>query len=334
MISRSVKTILSLTLATSCFLSKVAATETSGCHAIPPAQFPGGQNDLHAFVSASYILWQPYQTGMNIAVGQSSSDAAGSVVQPYTQAASGFKVAMEQNFEHDGWIGATTYTWYYHNPSLNTNTLTNGAVYVPTFDSGVSTYNSVQSKFKTFFNRIDATISRPQYIGHYVAYRPFGGALGAWDYQNLNFIAGTSSDGLVRQTANMKQDWWGIGPYGGMQGIFYLDNNFGLYFGAGGAILISSHHVKSSMTRVSSVNEVTTLVNNYNFTFYTCEPMIETSLGLSWEKDYEDVFLGVRVGWELQTYFSHNGFIKAYSPTGVRGDYSMQGLTVKAELNF
>ena len=334
MISRSLKTILTIAFATSSFFTPLAATMKKEAHAIAPAQFPGCEQDLRTFISASYILWQPYQTGMNIAVGSNSSTTSGGVLAPYTEAASGFKVCMEQNFGHDAWIGATTYTWFYHNPGLQANTLVSGATYVPTFDSTIASYSSLKSKFKTFFNRIDGTIARPHYVGHYLAFRPFGGALGAWDYQQLTFDAGTSSNNLISQSANMKQDWWGIGPFGGMKGIFYFDNSFGLYFGSGAAILLASHHIKSSMTQVENVNAVTNVVNNFNFTFFGCEPMVEASLGLSYEKDFNAMYFGISVGWELQTYFSHNGFVKAYSPTGVRGNYSMQGLTLKLEMNF
>lgn len=336
MISSSKKWILLTSLLSLCISTPVLAKKNKESqYAIPPSKFPGGDDDLPFFIGLSYIYWQPYQTGMNLAVSGDALDIQGSSVRPITEAASGFKVNVSHNLEHDGWIMCGNYTWFYHNPLERANALNDGTTYIPVFSGSVDAYQTLRSKFRTYFQRIDLSISRPQYVGHYLSLKSSAGLLGAWEFQRNFFYGGTNTNNIINQTGVFKQDWWGIGPYVSAGGVFYLDNTWGIYFNTGAGLLLASHNV---LMDIKNGNNLDQSITDFDCTtkIYDVEPMVEGGLGLCWEKDNCTWFATVQLGWELQTYFAHNGFTNAkyYSPTGVRGNFSLQGLTLKVEFNF
>ena len=58
-------------------------------------------------------------------------------------------------------------------------------------------------------------------------------------------------------------------------------------------------------------------------------------LGIRWDSFWTDWALRVEIAWEMQTYFSHNGWFRPDAPEQMnRGTYSMQGLTAGIRVNF
>ena len=300
-------------------------------HAVPPGQYPGGDDSLDFFVGASYTYWVPYQTGM--VIGQGRTGAAGNYgnfATPSVEGASGFKVMLGANTQHDAWNVQIEYTWFYRSPGFSANNLKNSVPYTATFNQTDVLYTELSSKFKNQFNRIDAMVDRSFYAGHYLAFRPWLGLLGAFDYQDLDYNAVASG---AQQQARFHQDWWGIGPYAGAEATFYFTNEWGLFISSGASLLLSNHDVRMRLGNVEDGTLSPSVINTKD-NFNGVEPMVEAKLGLRWDSNWTDWALRIDVAWEAQTYFNHNGFLPYYSPTGVQGDYSMQGLTVGVRVNF
>lgn len=344
--NKNLKKLLPLFAAATCFIAPAFAYDDDSNdhmdhkapHAVPPPQYAGGEDALSFFIGASYTYWVPYQQGMNIAYAEGTQADRGNTIRPKTEGRSGFKIGLGANTHHDGWNVFLNYMWFYNDPGMKSNTLIANLVdtYHVTFDEEENFYDAISSKFKNQFNRLDALVDRSFFAGHYLAFRPWLGLLGAWENQNLDFnatIHGGNDDGDVEHFRN-KQYWWGIGPYAGVDATFYFTNEWGLFISSGAALLLADHEV----TQVETYNTaegvfIRTGHNNYT-NFSNVEPMLENSLGLRWDSFWTEWAIRVELAWEMQTYFSHNGIQGFYSPVGLMGDYSMQGLTAHVRVNF
>lgn len=306
--------------------------QESNTHAVPAAQYPVGAN-LTFYIDAAYTYWVPYQEGMNIAVSV-NPDPTGNIVRPRMTGTSGFKVGLGANTHHDGWRAGLEYTWFYYNPNMRDNKVNNERYRCLFDDAPADDIDAIRSRFETQFNRINGTVDRSFFVGHNVTMRPWMGLVGAWDTQRLEFdIDKNGNQFPTPDSFRLKQSWWGIGPYAGMEGTYYLMKEVGLYLSMGGAILLANHENH----HVQTADDGTTITTewNGNNNFNSVEPMVENTLGLCWDGMWPDWGLKIFLQWEMQTYFSHNGFLpQDVTRYQTRGNYSMQGLTTGMRISF
>jgi hypothetical protein len=322
-------------------------------HAVPPPVNAHGEDALSFFVGAAYTYWAPYEGRTNVAIAEGVTAAevlstqTGTIVSPEMNAVSGFKVGLGANTHHDNWVVGLNYTWFYHAPGMKDSGLSS-ALTGPTnqlysvWSNDAVIWNTVASQFHMQFNRIDACLDRAFYAGHYLAFRPWIGLLGAWDSQALNTNATfASSQSTIPSSATatqirMNQKWWGIGPYAGVDCTYYFANEFGLFLSSGAAMMLNNYDVNEGQNYFLTSTSTTSLGSQYNFakTFNNVAPMMEAVMGLRWDSFWTEWALRLELGWELQTYFAHNGYNGVVDASGVRGQYSMQGLTAVARVNF
>jgi hypothetical protein len=315
--------------ATSVFASEDMSSTPKAQYSVAPAKNPGGDDALAFYIQAAYTFWVPYQEGMNFASSGNTGTAtiAGNYLTPSINGCSGFKVGIGANTMHDGWMVGLNYAWFYNNPTILANSLIDGTTYTATFnDSGV-TYRKPSSQWTGQFNRIDGQLDRSFYAGHYLTFRPWLGLLGAWETQNVNLFETVSAPLPMN---NWKQNWWAIGPYAGCEASFFFTNEWAMYISSGASMLLATH----TLTQLEKSNSNGVFSYNLADTFYNVEPMMETSLGLRWDSYWTDWALCIDLSWELQTYFSHNGFQSFDNPMGLMGNYSMQGVTAGARVSF
>lgn len=302
-------------------------------HAVPPAQYPGGEDALSFFVGASYTYWVPYQTGMNVAFTNGSSSITGNIIRPSLDGRSGFKVELGANTHHDGWCGHVSYTWFWFDQKLKSRTTLVSTNYFSPFDDQNVAYNGAETQYKQQFNRIHGALDRAFYAGHYLAFRPWIGLLGAWEDQSLNFNMTQQANTSNTDQFRLRQNWWAVGPYSGVDCTYYLTNEWGLFLSAGGAMLYAEHKVDDDRNTLAA-GSVTGTDHNIHTAFYNVEPMMETQMGLRWDSFWTDWALRIELAWELQTYFSHNGMLGVDEITGQMGDFSLQGLTLGLRVYF
>lgn len=302
--------------------------------------FPWGINPQHPkesttfdfLVGASYTYWLPYQNGMILAynLGDSTDlSIFGKNIVPNFEGQSGFKVHLGMITPHDGWGVFANYTWFYNVPNFAMHTLEGTLAWNSRYFSGG--YEVALTRFANQFNRIDTYMDRNFYIGKYSILRPWLGLLGAFDYQYLHI----NTEDLVSSDVNYfaaQQNWWGIGPYAGFESSYLFGKGFGIYIDLGAALLLADHYVYELSTHIPGVGSPSYPLHQRS-TSYDVEPMIETNLGISLDYSLDKVALLGKIGWEMQTYFYHNGFTPL-DPLGNKGGYSMQGLTATLGLYF
>lgn len=372
--------------------------------AVPPGKYQTGEDSPCLMVSAAYTLWTARQDGLAYAVsGFNPTNAAdvccGNVCYPKSKLRSGFKVDLGTYLCHDGWDAVATYTWFYNKRNGFTSCcFTEGTLYstwaVRPFGTCCTTapfncdmlhtqrLNQACARFNNWFNRIDATLGRTFYAGHYHTLRVFLGLLGAWDKQNfdINYLPTclASEWSLWRNS----QKWWGVGPYAGFSPTFIFpqwcgDSQWSIFLDAGIALPWSKANARHRFfttpfiasgsgsgcvtdccpttsccpdTNCNTCCETNCCEDGckcvepgcdspmyicYNNIYWNVMPMLELALGLRWETWFECNwnFL-LQAAWEEQVYFDHNYFFSIGDNPRGNGNYSMQGLTVKAIVGF
>ncbi len=343
------KKLLQVTGLVCCSLTSLSADSTSSAPtqmAVPPSPTPG-ESGPNVFISADYTLWTARESGLAYAVSGcydapgSSAAEEGKVYYPEMKLRSGFKVDLGVYLPHDNWDLKAEYTWFNNNSNDYSSAGFTPGTAVATLGRDATTdlelLNSASSKWNVWFNRIDLTMGRSYFAGHYLSVRPFMGLLGAWDNQEFNTKSTYASDSANFET-ELKQKWWGVGAYGGVNATFIFSsdtsNQWSLFLDAGTALPWSRFN--GSQTTVDT-DAATYTVNTSNSN-YLVTAMLETALGLRWETWWADgswTFL-LQAAWEEQVWFSHNNFTPA-GTSGVgsgNGAYTMQGLTVKAAIAF
>lgn len=321
--------------------------------AVPPAQYGSGDECPTIFVSASYTLWTARQGGLAVAADNfynlagTSSATTGTVYYPDWKLCSGFKVGLGANLHHDGWVAMAEYTWFYNRKNAVKNLFTgaNGRAIAtqtvtPVATDGVAQpyqLGSAAGRFENWFNRIDATLARSFYAGHYLTYKPWLGLIGAWDKEDVNNQV-TRLSNSVTYRIDTEQKFWCVGPYAGTDAGFYLTKDWVLFIANGVALPWSKFDATTTVRNCgqSNADSSCTTISSTNNTFWNVAPMLESSLGLRWETWWSDhtwSFM-LQAAWELQTWFDHNHAYNIGTADAQNGNYTMQGLTIKAQANF
>lgn len=388
--------------------------------AVPPCKYINGDDSPSIMVSADYTLWTARQTGLAYAVSGfnpcfDGSICCGNVCFPKSKLRSGFKVDLGMFLCHDCWDVVATYTWFYNKrnrfhqccfpegsgystwavdplvtccdsstacPAANAN---NG------FDCNrvrTQVLDQACGRFSNWFNRVDVTLGRNYYAGHYHTLRVFLGLLGAWDKQwfDINYLGRCRNVNDWSLWRN-EQKWWGVGPYFGVSPAFifpqwcgdsqwsiFLDSGFALPWSKANATMrmFRTPNITTSGTSVTTANACCCNDNScgsccgretsccpssndccdsecpcvepscdssmpicYNLTYWNIMPMMELALGLRWETWLECNwnFL-LQAAWETQVYFDHNWMFSMGDNPRSNGNYTMQGLTIKAVIGF
>ena len=314
--------------------------------AVPPSAITCQTEDMLGLsLSADFTLWTARQSGMDVAITNInaagtnvSTSEHGHVIYPKFKLRPGFKVDLGYNFDHDGWEAVVEYTWFYNKTNhLHPTIITNGGMTTWSVPRGVSfsttTIYSVHTKWDNWFNKVTAEIARSFFAGHYFSYRPFMGVLGAWEDQRFDIkYYQLASSSTPYQVLN-KQEWWCVGPYGGVDSSFYFPGGeWAIFMDCGSALgwaRCDAHQ--------RNINTTPITCSFYKDPEWNLSPMIELAIGLKWDYCCSDNtwFVRMQAGWETQAWFNHN-FMRSLGPRTSTGNglYSMQGLTVKVLVMF
>lgn len=309
---------------------------------LPPTHYFANASMVFSF-SASYTLWAPYQNGLIIATANTPTTplldlAPGNSLVPATHLCSGLKVVFEKCSFYEDWTAGISYVWF-NNPNnlsskgFNTNDYYNS----PWIEDTYQDIYFIESSFSNQFNEVRAKLYKPLAFAPNFILSPWICFVGAWDTQKLhaNIDYEGSLSNFYLFTMKNKQLWWCVGPGSGAEITFKTPWYVSLYLSAGGSLNLAKHMIyqTSNQTDLFSSSTVHALLNTEAF-IWKVAPMIESSLGLRFDYSFSKTAIFLKSSWDLQTWFSHNGFITKTNRQGTFSSYSMQGLTLSAGCYF
>lgn len=310
-------------------------------------------DNLCGYISGDYLYWTARQDALEYAYdGAASSSSAsasvsskGQVKFPRWNWTSGFRIGVGYYSQYDHWDVFAEYTWF--RTSIIGQAIAGDSalkkIWSPVnFNTQNSVSDNLASAFSSWdlkFHTMDLCVGKDFSPSHKVSLFPFFGLKGTWQDQNYNItynVLGEStpqkpvSSAMIRQS----QNYWGVGVLAGTQARWYFWKYLSLYGKLAFSALWEEFHVERTDDNYSN-EEIITLWNSKRFGM--AEPVIETAIGL--EGNYwfssKKMHLILLAGYEYQIWLDQNQFTRVtLTTTGNGGNLTLQGLTIKAKIEF
>ena len=302
----------------------------------PPYKIPLEKKVFPLELTAAYTLWAPFIEGSSIAYSLGDGVEVGNILRPQNPLRSGFIAGGKWNTYHEDFALSVKYTLFYNFPGAQEEKLKTSIPYKSPYTQETLDSLAIDSKFNNRFQSLQGTFSRPYFVGNYFEMIPHGGLLGAWSKERLFFdMEIDESNPIVIRKYSFDQDWWGLGPFAKLECNFYLVTPFAFYIRTGASLLRCYHSVQQYIGDYDQDGiEVDEPMENSATSFFNIEPMFEVMVGVKSLWVFEKRSIQIDIGWQVQTYLSHNGFQGYYSPIGMYGSYSMEGMTISIDYNF
>lgn len=263
----------------------------------------------------------------------------------------GFRIGAKYNLEYDQWDTQIYWTWFrtkaHQSKHLFPQFLpVGGGVLVteeihPEFfaaDLSADFAQNASIQWTILFNMIDWELGRNYWISKNLSLRPFIGIKGGWIDQSIhvqydNLIVGSALTGNSARE-HVKNNFWGIGPVGGLNTQWQL-RNFGAHFpslfGDFSAATMWGTWVCNDVYNVSTGQKI--IVNTRNSRLGAL--MFRGFMGVGWDVAFNKSRsrFASRLGYEMQLWV--NQFRVATSQViRLHGDLTLQGVTFNCRFDF
>jgi hypothetical protein len=301
-------------------------------------------------VFADLLVWTAREAGADCwaEVLTSTSDSFSNDLLPVNFGWDpGFRVGLGYEMNHDSWDTQFSYTWFYTHgkdaisggPGSVHSTFV-GAFYVdnPTGQnlSGLS-YESATIDWTIHFNMFDWELGRDFWISKALSFRPFLGIKGGWIDQSIHtkwYNPNLSGAQLFHiGTENIKNDFWGVGPSGGINTEWNLlkGQNELYLFGDFSGAMMWGHWAFADVYENDLPQKVTNSLRNIN----SGASMFRTFMGFGWDytSDKNRYRFSTKLGYEMQFWLDQLQF---YSFIGGRlvNELTLQGGTLEFSFDF
>ena len=283
------------------------------CHTRPDID----SNDL--MIDVGFILEQARVTGTQYGY----TIGGGNTVGGQTQSTSGRRpsydldwgvtVGVGRHFDHDDWDLKIGFDWISSNGKDNTGTEFN-EVFVPTglrtadargVGADLNVANSANTNLKIQYYMLDVMLGRGSFIGSCHSITPHFGIKAAWiDYSGTSKFAGGDLGATTFYYQKRSDDFWGVGPQAGVNGVWGMAEGIGWFVDNKMSILLG--YAKIDDHQWFSQRAATNTIRYSEGSIPVLSPSIKMFFGLQYEKPvyYGCQHLRLRGGWDTVFYFN------------------------------
>lgn len=257
----------------------------------------------------------------------------------------GFRAGVGYNLEYDQWDTQLYWTSFHTKADQSieefpVGTLLVSEIHPEFFAADLSDTFSHRAKihWTLHYNMCDWELGRNYWVSKGLSFRPFIGLKGGWidqsiqvHYNNL-IIAGSSTENSSRE--NVKNNFWGIGPVGGVNSKWKLRNFCNHYpslFGDFSAATLWGTWICSDLYNDTTGKKI--IVNMRNSTLGAL--MFRGFLGIGWDVDINRgrSHFATRLGYEMQLWVNQ---LRVATSQLIRlhGDLTLQGVTFNCRFDF
>ena len=303
----------------------------------PPAG-PAVSCGVNLGISGDFLYWTVRQdglfhavSGVDASIPAGSSVAKGRVHDLNWEMDPGFRVSLSYDLPHDGWELLGRYTWMRTDVANTTRDPNLVSYWSINGNDPLKAIHSSSAKWKLHFDGAQLELGRNCYLSQYLKLRPHVGLNAAWIDQSYEVI---QMDSSTTDSMKLTQDFWGVGLQAGLNTSWQFLYQFSLFGDLDLSILWGQFNLNRKDTTTAA--GVTTSRVNVAVNPHTFEPVLGLAAGLRWEdwvsnNRYHYLF---QAGWEHQLWILQNELIKVNGEVGHTGDLVLQGLTVRASLDF
>lgn len=250
---------------------------------------------------------------------------------------SGFRVGVGYNMHHDDWDTQIAYTWF----QAQARDHASGAVTSAFLAARLSLLEPFQTgkiSFNLHYNMFDWDLGRSFFVSESLSLRPFIGAKAGWINQKIHAVWTIPNflgfGGLYSATENVKNNFRGGGPKGGVNGKWILgcrEKHVFSIIGNFAAAYMWGHWVLRDEFIDVFFTQTSIPMKNRNFGAL----MLQALMGLGWDFNFDNnrSHCSLKVGYEIQDWLNHFQVFTDASGTQ-NSDLILQGLTCDLRFDF
>lgn len=258
----------------------------------------------------------------------------------------GFRVGLGYGMCHDEWDTQLYYTRFttQGNDHLSNNP---GSIFSPFLGNfyvdnptgaGISgiAYQKASIHWGIDFNVFDWELGRSFWVSHALSLRPFVGLKGGWIHQAIHtkwqnpHISGAEFFQTGKE--NLKNNFWGLGPCGGLNTKWHLfereNHSFTLLGDLSGA-LMWGHWTFGDLFKNDIQQEVSIKLSHLN----SGATMLRTFLGLGWDANFCQFYFSTKLGYEMQFWLDQLQ-LYLFDTGRLSNALTLQGGTLEFSLDF
>lgn len=309
------------------------------------------------FFDASYLYWYAGEGGLDVAtqgvlVGGTvlPPNTSSNILYPKFEYSSGFKVGVGGMPGVDDWVLRADYTYVRQkvNTSFAAQSQPNGTgvlFLTSWFVQSSSTQqplaaSSASSQWRLGIDWLDATMSRPHYMGRNWTVTPFGGLRSSWIRQSYHITLNSilNAAGPSQMVSTNRSSGWGIGPRGGVEWHWLAGSQFRFQGAFGASLLYTKYTTLSHSETALTARTDPASYSMSNPTFL--QPMAESNLGIGWSGYWSNkARFDLSATYDFNMLWSQNmlrtlndNFIQGVNPAS--NNLFLHGVTVNARVDF
>ena len=308
------------------------------------------------FIFADVIYWHPKMGGTEFAITYNTSDFIS--LPPIVNNAAlshrpdgdykendfgwdlGLKAGLGYKTPHDSWDILGRYTWFQSHSTKQSRKDFPAAIIPLKLSTGLtpgfSAVNHAKSTVDIGYNNIDLELARNYFISKDFAVRPHLSLKGSWiDLKQKVYYVQTQNPDLSALVfefetpefkADLKSNFWGVGPRFGLDTRYFLGNNVN-FFGDFAAAILYGHFKTSEKDHIPNAvpggllppdiaQQLQELFNlglsapnrSLKHNFHQFVPFAQMQLGLEWNKylNNNKQHIRLKAGYEVQYYWRAN----------------------------
>lgn len=255
----------------------------------------------------------------------------------------GFKIGVGGDLPFDGWDLYLNWTRFHSYTS--TRKSSNTPEIIQFFGSGFGERvgppilgQLFRSSWNLRFDSLDFDWGRRFFLSKTLTLRPSFGGKTVWINQTYRSALSNTEVFFVEIPANtetykLKNDFWGIGPYGACEGKWTLGWGFGVCGQISTSLLWGKFDHTSHLIENLFTNQLEILDRKIKFSTHRLRPTMQLFVGLDWEWCFIENWLSVnlRAGYESQYFWSQ--LLNASEDFG-ESDLTFEGLTFTGRIDF
>lgn len=260
----------------------------------------------------------------------------------------GFRIGAGSNLTYDQWDTTLSWTWFRtdakHSIPFNPNA-TVGAEFFGAFlsfalenNDVLNTSESLSVRWSLLFNMFDWELGRGFWVSNDLSIRPFLGLKGGWIHQSIDATYDNLSVNSVATPnvgiEHLKNDFWGIGPSGGINTKWRVRDFGSHFFDLFGDFSAAEMWGTWSCSDVYSTSIPTTSsVNSKNSSLGAL--MCRGFVGIGWDADFrtKQSHFAAKLGYEMQIWFNQLR-IATFQLQRLHNDLTLQGVTFNCRLDY
>ena len=255
----------------------------------------------------------------------------------------GFRVGLGANMDYDQWDTNVYYTWFHTHNSNAVGTHEDQIAHDLIGLAGVVTQGKIN--WRIHYSMLDWELGRWFYVSQHLSLRPHIGVKGGWISQTVKRRFTKPQFFYKAETEN---DFWGVGPCGGLNTTWMLGrvgtHHFSLFGDFAGALMYGHFDVDNEEEFTTLAGVEVSEFKPHKLNRNLVAPMLQALLGFSWDTSYnrDRSHFGLRIGYEFQFWFRQNqmlanenfGPLHSVSYQRAHDDLALQGLTIDFKFDF